>query len=94
MRKWVYAGIVLAGACALVVGNEEPGTELHHSDWSLYLEGDTGRSFKNLDHFLFHLGELMSIQLYVIRLYLMRPLDSSFRERIMIVTDLANQCAW
>ncbi|MFW6113556.1 MAG: hypothetical protein ACOC78_01375 [Actinomycetota bacterium] len=93
MRKWIYAGVVLAGACVLAGDRAEPGVELHPSDWSVYLEGDVNRSFKSLNHFIFHLKELMSIQLYAAQLYLTRAIDASFRERIMIVTALANRCA-
>ncbi len=93
----LVAGLLAGGgamACAFTAVGREPRLGLHQCDWSLYEEGLSRRSYRNLSHFLHHFKELLSVQVPVAEIYLGRAISPAFRERIMLVTAMANQCAW
>lgn len=95
MRKALVAGAVGAAAyTAVAVSRLQPRLALHPCDWSLYDEGETRRSFRNPSHFLYHLRELLAVQVTVAEVYLSRTISPAFRERIMLVTAYANECSW
>ncbi len=68
--------------------------ELHERDWSVFEEGLSRRSFRDLSHFLYHLKGLLQAQVPLAEMYLGRALSPAFRERIMLVTAYANRCGW
>jgi hypothetical protein len=83
-----------AAACALAASRREPGIELHRYDW-LILEDDVyRRRFETTGHLFHHLKDLLSIQVPIAEVYLLRAITAAFRERIMLVTALANECSW
>ena len=90
----VTAGVLAGAACAALAAGSEPGLELHERDWSLYEEGLSRRSYRGLSHFLHHLRKLLGVQVPVAGIYLGRAMSPAFRERIMLVTAMANRCAW
>ena len=97
MRKALLAGIAgVAGTAAWAAAASlwEPRAHLHHCDWSARDEGSSRRTYRNLPHFLFHLRELLSVQVPMAEVYLLRAISPAFRERIMLVTAYANECSW
>ncbi len=91
MLKALFAGF---GATAAAAARMEPRRELHPCDWSIYEEGSMRRSYRSISHFLYHLRELMSVQAPIAEVYLLRVISPAFRERIMLVTALTNECSW
>jgi hypothetical protein len=94
MRKSLLVGTVGAAVSAAVVSRWKPRLQLHQCDWSVYEEGSARRSYRSLSHFLYHLRELLSVQVPITEVYLMRAISPAFRERIMLVTAYANECSW
>jgi len=94
LRKITLAGMLGAAAYAMAASRREPGVELHECDWFILEEGVDRRCFENPGHFIHHLRELVSIQVAIAEVYLLRAITAAFRERIMIVTALANECSW
>jgi hypothetical protein len=97
MRKALCAGITgVAGTAAWAAAASlwEPRVHLHRCDWSIHDEGSSRRTYRSLSHFLFHLRELLSVQIPMAEVYLLRAISPAFRERIMLVTAYANECSW
>jgi len=93
----VTAGVLAGAACAAhaaLAAGSESGLELHERYWSLYEEGQSRRSYRSLSHFLYHLRELLGVRVPLAEIYLGRAMSPAFRERIMLVTAMANRCAW
>jgi hypothetical protein len=90
----LLVGAVGAAMGAAVVSRWEPRLQLHERDWSPYEEGSARRSYRSISHFLYHLRELVSVQVPIAEVYLMRAISPAFRERIMLVTAYANECTW
>jgi hypothetical protein len=93
MRKTLLVGFAGAAACTAVARAWEPRLALHEDDWSCYGNGSSRRAYRSLSHFLFHLRELLSIQERAAEIYLRRAISPAFRERIMLVTAMANDCS-
>ncbi len=81
-------------ACAAAGARREPSIDLHEQDWSLYEEGLQRRSYRSVGHFLHHLKKLLEAQALIAEIYIRKAISPAFRERIMLVTALANMCAW
>jgi len=94
LRRIALAGMLGAAAYAMAASRREPGVELHECDWFILQEGVHRRRFESPGHFVHHLRELAGIQVPIAEIYLMRAITAAFRERIMIVTSLANECSW
>jgi hypothetical protein len=94
MRKSFLVGAAGVAACAAGASRLQPRLQLHECDWSAYKEGSARRSFRGLPHFLYHLRELMAVQAPIAEVYLLRAISPAFRESIMLVTAMANECSW
>jgi hypothetical protein len=94
MRKMLLSGAVGAAAIGVAASRLQPELRLHACDWSAYEEGSARRSYRSLSHFLYHLRELMAVQVPIAEVYLLRAISPAFRERIMLVTAYANECSW
>jgi hypothetical protein len=94
MRRMLLSGAALAGVCVAATSRLQPELQLHECDWTVYEEGSTRRSYRNLSHFLYHLRELVAVQVPIAEVYLLRAISPALRERIMLVTAYANECAW
>lgn len=92
--KLLIAGVGATAAAAAAAGTMKPRHGLHPCDWSVYEEGSMRRSYRSVSHFLYHLRELMSVQAPIAEVYLLRAISPAFRERIMMVTALTNECSW
>lgn len=92
MRKLLPAAVLGATACGVLVSRLEPDVTLHECDWSDYQRGITRRSFKSVSHLLHHVIQLARVQIPLAEVYLLRTISPAFRERIMIVTAMANAC--
>ena len=94
MRSKLLAGAVAAAAFGTAASCLQPRLQLHECDWAAYEEGSARRSYRSLSHFLYHLRELTAVQVPVAEVYLMRAIPPTFRESIMLVTAMANECSW
>ena len=92
--KVLLAGSGATAVAAAAAGMMKPRHGLHPDDWSIYEEGSMRRSYRSIPHFLYHLRELMSVQAPITEVYLLRAISPAFRERIMLVTALTNECSW
>lgn len=66
---------------------------MHPDDW---LEGAgvrASRRYRSLPQVTHHLTELASQTVPLARVYLLRAISPAFREQVMIVTALANDCS-
>ncbi|MEW6555250.1 MAG: hypothetical protein AB1384_13310 [Actinomycetota bacterium] len=96
MRRTTLLGLAgTAGIAALAASSMmEPRLQLHECDWSIYERGSSRRSFLSPSHFLYHLRELLSVQAALAEVYLLHAISPAFRESIMLVTAMANECSW
>ena len=94
LRRVAFAGMLGDAAYAAAASKRELCLELHQCDW-LILEDDVHRRrFESPGHFIYHLKDLLSIQVPIAEIYLLRAITPTFRERIMLVTAFANECSW
>jgi hypothetical protein len=94
LRRAVGTAISGAAACAVKANRREPWLELHQHDWFILRDDVYRRRFESAGHFIYHLKDLFSIQIPIAEVYILRAITAAFRERIMIVTSLANECSW
>ncbi|MBN2028524.1 MAG: hypothetical protein JW854_17365 [Actinobacteria bacterium] len=92
--KVLLAGFGATTVAAAAAGTMKPRHGLHPDDWSMYEEGSMRRSYRSISHFLYHLRELVSVQAPIAEVYILRAIAPAFRERIMLVTALTNECSW
>jgi hypothetical protein len=93
MRKIFQAAVAVTGVYGLAMARWDMSVQLHRCDWYLYRSGAGPRFYMNPSHFLHHFRELLCIQVPMAEVYLLRAIAPTFRERIMIVTAMANQCS-
>jgi hypothetical protein len=79
-------------AYGVVSSRREPDAMLHECDWEVYEKGVTSRTFRSLPHLLYHLERVLRMQAPLAEVYLLRAISPVFRERIMLVTAMANSC--
>lgn len=91
-RGWMPAAALGAAVWGAMVAREQPRLEMHPHDWLDFEEGRTRRRFRSPQHFLHHLRGLAGAQVPLARVYLGRSISPAFRERIMLVTAMANAC--
>jgi hypothetical protein len=94
LHRVAIAGMLGVAAYAAAASRLEPEVALHECDWLILEEGVYRRRFESPGHFMHHLRELAVIQVPIAEIYLLRAITAAFRERIMIVTALANECSW
>ena len=87
-------GTLGAAACAVAASRREPCLELHRCDWYILEDDVYRRRFESIGHFIHHIKDLLSIQVPIAEVYLLRAITAAFRERIMLVTAFANECSW
>lgn len=93
MRKLILTGIVAAALSAVFAGRREAKVSMSDLDW---LDGaglTAPRRYRSPGHLLHHLGELAGSILPIARVYVLRAITPAFREQIMIVTAMANDCS-
>ena len=94
LRRVAIAGMLGAAAYTAAASRREPEVALHECDWLILEEGVYRRRFESPGHFIHHLRDLLSIQVPIAEVYLLRAITAAFRERIMLVTAFANECSW
>ena len=92
MRRLLPAVLFGAAAYGVVSSRREPCMILHECDWEVYEKGITSRTFRGLPHLLYHLKRVLRLQVPLAEVYLLRAISPVFRERIMLVTAMANSC--
>ena len=93
MRKLILSGIVAAALSAVFAGRREVIVSMSDLDW---LDGaglTAPRRYRSPGHLLHHLGELAGNILPIARVCVLRAITPAFREQIMIVTAMANDCS-
>ena len=94
LRRVALAGMLGAAAYTVAASRREPCLELHRCDWYILEDDVHRRRFESPGHFIYHLKDLISIQVPIAEVYLLRAITAAFRERIMLVTAFANECSW
>lgn len=94
--SYLAGAVSLLGGASLLysltrIGNDRVVT-MHPDDWWDGREATTIRYFKSPGQVLHHVRELAGLSLPVARVYLARAIEPSFRERVMILTAMANEC--
>lgn len=90
------AGLCAAGAASAAAcgAGAEPRVTLHPRDSQDLAGSAVGRTWRGAGHLLHHLRELLALLGPLSAVYLARAIDPAFRERIMLVTAMANECSW
>lgn len=93
-RRYTIAAFMAAGAglIALALVGREPRATMHEDDWWSGEGNPSFRYYKSTGHFLHHLGELTTLTVPAFESYVMRAIEPTFREQIMLVTAMANDC--
>lgn len=85
--------ILAAGALfPLLAVERDPTVSMHRDDWRDPEGGMRPRAFRSPGQFIHHLKELFFLQAPLARVYLLREMDAAFREQIMIMTAMVDQC--
>lgn len=92
MRKALFTGAVGVAAILAIARKRKPTLELHACDWPANEEGLSRRRYRSLSHFFFHLRGFLSALKPTAEIYIMRPVSPALRERILLVTAIANDC--
>ncbi len=91
--RWaVILGAAASVSTALLVHKRECSVSMHPEDWLGLEEGDTHRRYRSWPHAVHHFKELTLLQGHVAALYLLRPITPAFREQIMLVTAVCDDC--
>jgi len=88
----VLGTVGVAIASALLVRKAEPRASMHEHDWDEGQVCAQGRRYRSLGQFIHHQRELVTMAGLVARIYLAGAIAPGFREQIMIVTALSNDC--
>ena len=93
-RRYVMTAFLVAGAgfLALALAGREPGATMHEDDWWTGEGNPSFRYYKSTGHFLHHLRELITLTVPVFEVYVMRAIEPAFREQVMLITAMANDC--
>jgi hypothetical protein len=92
VKRLMLLATLGTAAYALFGRRRKPAVSMHELDW-WDGEGDsTLRRYKNPGHLFHHLKELAGLAVPLSKVYVLRALPPSFREQIMIVTAMANEC--
>ena len=93
-RRYTMTAFLVAGAglLALALAGREPKATMHEHDWWSGEGNPSFRYYQSPGHFLHHLGELTTLTIPAFEVYVMRAIEPTFREQIMIVTAMANDC--
>lgn len=65
---------------------------MHPDDWLDGAGVRAPRRYRSVPQALHHLTELVSFTIPLAEVYLLRAISPAFREQVMIVTALANDC--
>lgn len=66
---------------------------MHPDDWSGGAGRTAPRRYRSPGHALHHLVELLRLGPCLLRVYALRTVSPAFRERIMIITAISNDCS-
>ena len=88
------AGLCAAGTAAACVSASEPRVSLHPLDALDGPHAAARRTWRSPGQVFHHLRELLALSIPLSEVYLARAIDPVFRERIMLVTAMANECTW
>lgn len=93
VRRLALTGIIGIGIYALLGRKRDPMVSMHEEDWPDFGEQSTRRRYKSTGHAIHHLRELAGLTLPLAEVYILRAITPAFREQIMIVTAMANNCS-
>ncbi len=91
--KALLASIAVTIGIALLASRRRPAVSMHELDWCEFGEGMAPRCYRSVGHASHHLKELAGLALPLTEVYVLRTLTPAFREQIMIVTAMADQCS-
>ena len=92
--KRLFTGITMGTmALALVASRRGSRVSMHEFDWWDTEDTETRRRYRSPGHLLHHLWELAGFALPLFEVYVLRALSPVFREQIMIVTAMADECS-
>ncbi len=87
-------GLVAVAALSLRKGGEEARVSLHPCDLPPHQSMIGGRTWKAPSQLAHHLRELAQLGRPLASTYLLRTISPAFREKVMLVTAMANACRW
>jgi len=93
-RRYAITAFLVAGAglFAVALAGGGPRATMHEHDWWSGGDNPTFRYYKSPGQFLHHLRELITLTVPAFEAYVMRAIEPTFREQIMLVTAMANDC--
>ena len=90
----LFAGITIGTmALALVASRRGSPVSMHQLDWRDIDDTETRRRYRSPGHLLHHLWELAGLAVPIFEVYALRALSPAFREQIMLVTAMADNCS-
>jgi hypothetical protein len=90
----LFAGITIGtAALAFAASRRGPTVSMHELDWTDCDDAGTRRRYRSPGHLLHHLWELAGLAVPLFEVYVLRALPPAFREQIMIVTAMADECS-
>jgi hypothetical protein len=90
----LFAGITIGTATlALAASRQGPTVSMHELDWTDLDDIETRRRYRSPGHLLHHQWELAGLAVPLFEVYVLRALSPAFREQIMIVTAMADECS-
>lgn len=90
----LLAGAAAAATLAALGSRGEPRVSLHPLDLRRDDTPVAPRVWHGPGHVAFHLREFLALAFPLSAVYVLHAISPAFRERIMLVTALANGCAW
>lgn len=95
MKSFKVLLVTAAAASAVVIAarSGEGGVSMHPLDWRDGAGVTSPRRYRSAGHLLHHAGELARLSVPLAEVYVMRALPAVFREQVMIVTAMANDCS-
>jgi len=91
IRRLVILALAGAGLYAMAASRREAKVSMHSLDWEGAGEG-VPRRYRSPAHVLHHVLELAGLAAPITQVYVLRAISPAFREQIMIVTAMSNQC--
>ncbi|MFH1149558.1 MAG: hypothetical protein V1748_03695 [Actinomycetota bacterium] len=93
LRRLLLLGVLGAGLATWLARDRSGTVSMHPEDWRGPEAGESRRRYRSLSHAHHHARQLTSLLVPVTEVYLLRAISPAFREQIMIVTAMSNDCS-
>lgn len=92
-RRLIPGAAAATVVYTLAARSRRPTVSMHELDWRDPDDTETRRRYRSPGHLLHHLWELAGLAAPLFEVYVLRALSPAFREQVMIVTAMADECS-